>query len=120
MRFPVFVALTLLLTTSAWAQGSDSVGRSFGDALCRQKIPCPANATDVISPAALASVGDACVAQSFGMSPPDGVFDKEMGLDGGGCLTVTLEAANAGMSPECCLATLDDDTCTFQCSLPMH
>ena len=121
MRFVTVALLTLFLTVPAWAQqgAASGVSKTFGNGICREKIPCPGDENS-LSTAALAASADGCVAQGFGMSRPSGIFDGISGLDGNNCLTVTPEAVAAGMSPQCCMIVLPDSSCAFQCLLVAH
>ncbi|MDP9128268.1 MAG: hypothetical protein M3N08_08435 [Pseudomonadota bacterium] len=114
------LALVLMSTTVMAQQGGQQVngasGRVFGSAVCSPKIPCPSDTGHALSSAALAASANACTLQNFGGGGD--LFDDTAGLDSSGCLTLKSEAAGkAGTPPQCCVITLPDNSCTFQCRL---
>ncbi len=120
MRFLAVFLLILIISMPAWAQqGTTPAGHIFGVATCSPKVPCAGDFSKPMSSAGLAANANACVVNNLGIGvvPPDGFFDDTAGLDGSGCLTLKSDVSTKGTPPRCCVITLPDNSCTFQCEL---
>lgn len=124
MRHLIFFLGAFLLVSQAWAgDAAPSKPYVFNMATCVQNVSCSSYAgLSVFDPAikALIVQSNACVAQRFAETDPEGYFVESMGLDSNGCLTSReLPRAKTGatMTPHCCLVPKGNDTCWLQCEL---
>jgi hypothetical protein len=128
MRFLTIAILGLVFAAGpAMGQTSsnDTSHHVFGSATCPQKIPCPDDGS-YTSSSDLVANATACISQSLGLNSPDGFFDENLGLSDNGCLSDKSSASQnkeksqgTGKSivPQCCVAKLPDNTCSFHCEL---
>jgi hypothetical protein len=121
MRFSSLIALGLFVTAApALAQapaGGKIVAASY---TCSQRVPCPENGSN-LSPAQWATAGNACIAQAFGRSNPDGIIDEVAGLDSSGDLSTKLDSvpkrSGAQLVPECSVVNMPNGGCSIHCNL---
>ena len=126
MRFLILAVLGFTLAavpamgqTNSGNNGSGETGGAghvFGSANCPQHISC----SEFLSSSDLTANANSCVAEYFGYSSPDGLFE-DADLDANNCLTAKPNVIPKGMgsqlSPRCCMAQLQDNVCTFRCDL---
>lgn len=129
MRFAALVLGMTLLAAPAFAAmaGQNSPGatpptappHNFGRIVCPQHVPCPPDSGT--SNSTYTSNANACITQYFGYSSPSGFFQESYGPDSKGCLTSKADTLPKGMgaqlTPQCCVTTLSDNSCTFRCEL---
>ena len=112
--FALFIlAIVLVLPGSARAEKN----HVFGDANCRQRVPCPDSS--YASPSDFIPAANACLTQGLGINNTTGFFDNLTGLDSNNCMSSASSQTSkeGGLTTRCCVVKQVDDSCVFNCKL---
>jgi hypothetical protein len=118
MRISYVAAVSIMLISiPVLVKAANTAPVKFGNYTCSQQVPCSDDGT--LDSGQWAKLGNACMAQGFGYTSPNGFIDESAGLDESNCMLSKIEDTNGKtkLTPKCCVVQIGQNRCAVHCDL---